>query len=526
MPDASDPGKDSARMPNASDPVSADARPGGTPGARDVAGASLLQQGAQVTGLVVLLAVVTVLARSLSVAELGTYGITATLAVYLLVLRSSVGNSAVRAMAAARDDGERVALFSTATAAYAVVGVVTAAAIALAGFAIAGGVLAGELERQAKLGAAGLALVTGAGLVATVNLDALRASLLLRRSAANEIAALLVFGALMLGLVAGGAPLWLLIAANGSIPLISGTVNGVARVRLGLPWRLDRGAIEAARVRQIAPTAGHLLAIEVSNLVIYGLDRIVLGAFGSAATVGLYEGPVRAHNVLYALNQALGVTALPVASSYVAEGERARLRALAVRGSRYSLAVAVPLTVTAMVLAGPALAAWLGERYRDGETALALLLSYWLVMGQLAVTPYFLVGLGRAREVARTVVAIAALNLLLTLVLTPSLGVEGPALATAVAFFAGFPLLLRISLSATGARLGELAREAWLPAYALGALLAGLLLGTRELLDLDELVPLLATLLGGPVAYWALYATLVLRPDERRLVGDVLSRSR
>ncbi len=495
-------------------------------GARDVAAASLLQQGAQVTGLVVLLAVVTVLARSLSVAELGTYGLTATLAVYLLVLRTSVGNSAVRAMTAARDDAERVGLFSTAVALYAVVGVVTAAAVALAGFVIALGVLDGELERQAKLGAAGLGLVTGAGLVATVNLDALRASLLLRRSAANEIAALLVFGALMLGLVAAGAPLWLLIAANGSIPLISGAINGVSRMRLGLPWRLDAGAVDRARMRQIAPTAGHLLAIEVSNLVIYGIDRIVLGAFGSAASVGLYEGPVRAHNVLYALNQALGVTALPVASSYVAADERARLRALAVRGSRYSLAVAVPLTVTAMVLAGPALAAWLGERYRDGETALALLVSYWLVMGQLAVTPYFLVGLGKAREVARTVVAIAALNLLLTLALTPSLGLEGPALATAVSFLAGFPLLLRISLRATGTGLGELAREAWLPAYALGAALAGLLLAARGLLDLDEIVPLVATLLAGPLVYWALYATVVLRPAERRLVREVLSRSR
>lgn len=506
--------------------MSREARPGVVPGARDVASASLLQQGAQVTGLVVLLAVVTVLARSLSVAELGAYGLTATLAVYLLVLRASVGNSAVAAMTAARDDAERVGLFSTAAAIYAAVGVLTAAAIALAGFAIAAGVLSGELARQAKLGAAVLGLVTGVGLVATVNLDALRASLLLRRSAANEIAALLVFGALMLGLVAAGAQLWLLIAANGSIPLISGAINGASRVALALPWRLDLGEVDRARVRQIAPTAGHLLAIEVSNLVIYGLDRIVLGAFGSAATVGLYEGPVRAHNVLYALNQALGVTALPVASSYVAQSERARLRALALRGSRYSLAVAVPLTVTAMVLAGPALAAWLGERYREGETALALLVSYWLVMGQLAVTPYFLVGLGKAREVARTVVGVAALNLLLTLALTPSLGLEGPALATAISFLAGFPPLLRIALKATGVRLSELAREAWLPAYALGVALAGLLLAVRSLLDPGETLALLAALLGGPLAYWGLYFALVLRPAERRLVAEVLSRTR
>src|SRR3712207_8272744 len=38
-----------------------------------------------------------------------------------------------------------------------------------------------------------------------------------------------------------------------------------------------------------------------------------------------------------------------------------------------SLALFVPVCVTLIVLAGPILAVWLGERYRDGEQALAIL---------------------------------------------------------------------------------------------------------------------------------------------------------
>ena len=55
---------------------------------------------AQASGLVALLVIVTVLARRLSVAQLGAYGLVASLAGYLLVLRNSVASSAVRAMAA------------------------------------------------------------------------------------------------------------------------------------------------------------------------------------------------------------------------------------------------------------------------------------------------------------------------------------------------------------------------------------------------------------------------------------------
>jgi len=489
-----------------------------------VAGGSLLQQLAQVSGLLVLLVVVTALARRLTPAELGTYGLVATLAVYLLILKNSVGNAAVAAMAAARNESERVSTFSTCGLLYALTGLVTGALIAVAGLAIATGLLEGELQRQAGLGAVALGLVSAVGLALTINLDALRASLLLRRSAANEIGALAVFGALMLGLIAADAELWVLIAANGSIPLISGVVNGVSRLRAGLAWRLEPRAVTRRGIAGFLPRAGPLLAIEVSSLVIYGLDRIVLGAFGSAAAVGRYEGPIRAHNVLYALNAAVGVAALPTASAFRSGGDAPRLRELAVRGSRYTLAVTVPLAVTAIVLAGPALEVWLGERYRAGETALAVLVSYWLLLGQLVVTPNFLVGAGRAREAARVIGAVAALNLALTLSLTPSLGLEGPALGTAISYLVGFPFLLRLGLRASGAGLAELARQAWAPAYLLGALLAAALLGARAVSDLDTLPQLLPVLVGGPVLYWLAYMALVLRPRERTLVRQVLAR--
>lgn len=490
--------------------------------AREVAGGSLVQQLAQVSGLLVLLTIITFLARRLTPAELGTYGLVATLAVYLLILKNSIGSAAVRAMASAQTDEDRRGTFSTCVALYVVTGVVTGALIAVAGLAIGAGLLDGELERQAKLGAAALGAVTAAGLATTINLDALRASLLLRRSAANEIAAVALFAALMLSLIAARADLWLLIAANGSIPLISGCVSGVSRLRLALPWRFQARLVTRHRVAALVPSAGPILVIEAASLVIYGLDRIVLAAFGSAAAVGRYEGPIRAHNVFYALNQALGVTALPTASSYHAAGDAVRLRQLAVRGSRYTLALTIPLAVTAMVMAGPALDVWLGDRYREGGTALAILISYWLVMGQLAVTPNFLVGAGRARDVARIVIGIASLNLALSMSLTPWLGIEGPALGTAISYVIGFPFLLRLALRATGAEIEELAREAWLPAYSLGLGLAALLMAARSLIDVDSLGPLLAVLVGGPVVYWVAYARLVLRPDERLLARDVL----
>ena len=63
--------------------------------------------------------IVTLLARDLRVAELGAYGLVASLSGYLLVLRNSVASAAVRAMAGAGDPEERGRVFAAAAALYA-----------------------------------------------------------------------------------------------------------------------------------------------------------------------------------------------------------------------------------------------------------------------------------------------------------------------------------------------------------------------------------------------------------------------
>jgi O-antigen/teichoic acid export membrane protein len=297
--------------------------------------------------------------------------------------------------------------------------------------------------------------------------------------------------------------------------------------RRALPYWLQREGLTRERAMAIVPTAGYLLVIELSNLAMYAFQRIVLGALTSARTVGLYEGPVRAHNLFYALNGALAVPVVPTASRYAASEDVRRLRELVLRGTRYTLALFVPLCVTLMVLAEPILDVWLGDRYGEGAAALTILVSYWLLYGGLVVTPGFLIGAGAARYVARIFVIVAALNLGLSLALTPALELEGPALATAIPFALAFPLLLGVGLRVGGGvEFGELARRAWLPAYSLGIILAAALVLLRLAADPETLPAVLGAAVGGVLAYWLAFYSAVLEPGERALVRGLLRRSR
>jgi O-antigen/teichoic acid export membrane protein len=495
--------------------------------ARLLASGAVLQQLAQGFGLLALLVIVTLLARRLdSVAELGAYGLVSSLSGYLLVLRNSVASSAVRAMAAAVEPGERSRVFAAAAALYAAVGLATGVLIAAAAVALAAAVLDGELARQARIGGIGLGALTAVGIAASVYLDALRAERRFVQAAGSEIAAVATYLVLMVTLVLAGAGLDALIAASGALPLLSGLLCAVVVRRLGLPLRITGSGRRRRHALAIVPTAGWLLVIELSNLAMYASGRIVLGAYRTPTALGLYEGPVRAHNLLYALGGALAVPTVPTASRYVATGEERRLHELAVRGSRYTLALFVPLCVTLMTLAEPILEVWLGQRYSGGATALTILVSYWLLYGAIVVTPGFLVGAGRAREAARIMVVLAVSNLALALLLTPELGVKGPALATTIPFVVAFPVMLRLGLRAAAVSLGELIGRALAPAYLLGAALAVALLALRAGLDPRTLPAVATAAICGVLAYWAGFYALVLDPDERSLVRGLATRAR
>jgi len=469
-----------------------------------------------------LFAIVTVLARRLTLEEFGVFGLLASLAGYLLVIQNAAAAAAVRNMAAAQDDDARTRSFSTAVLIYAAAGVAGGLFVAAVGAVLAGAVeLPPGLEHDARVGALLLGAVTAVGWPLTIYRDALRASQLLVRAAAAELLALVAYAALVLGLAFGNASLTLLIAASGAIPPLVGLTAAAAATAQRVPFSFRRGAATRAEAWAFARLAGYVSATEAAATLVYAVHRVMLGLFGSAATVGLYEGPVRAHNVLRALNAATTVTVLPAASRLAGQSDGARLGALLTRGVRYTLALTVPLTVTGMVLAPAILEAWLGERFREGGTAMCILLSYWLVSGCTGVIAGLLVAGERARTLARLAWIVALANLALSLALTPWLGLEGVAIGTAIPAFAVFPYLMRAVLDFVPVDLHDLLRESFVPPLALGVVLAVGLVVLRVWAAPEGALPVAVAAGGGVMAYWLTFYAFCLRPSERVLVRDV-----
>jgi O-antigen/teichoic acid export membrane protein len=495
------------------------------PGAheRHIVRSTLAQQAAQLYGALAMLAVITLLARNLSLRELGLYGLLTSVSVYFLLLQTSVSGAAVRAIAGSSDPRERDRIYSSALAMYVGAGLLAGLAIALTGLALAALLdLPAGLRTEAREAVLALGVATAVGWPAKVFEDGLRGTQRFAAASVAQIAAYTLLLGGVIALVESGAPLWALVALGGSVPILIGICCGLVSIPLGRELHIRHELVGRESVRDLLRVSGYLSSIGVADVVINALDRVILAAFRSTATVGLYEGAARPHALVRQLHGTLALTVMPVASGYIAAGDEERLHDLLLRGTRYVMAVVVPVTAVLMTLSDRILYVWLGPRFVAAGPAMAILLSYWLVASATGVAGGMLIAAGRMAQLNRYAWMVAATNLALSVALTPAIGLEGVVIGTAVPYVLFFPYALRMTLDAFRFPLARLVREAWLPAYATGALAAAVAGATRLLAPLDTLPGVVLAVLTALAVGWAAYAVAWMRPWERRMVRSLL----
>jgi O-antigen/teichoic acid export membrane protein len=501
----------------------------GSPGAheRHIARGALLQQFSQVWGTLCMLAVATVLGRHLSLDAFGVYGLLISLAAYLIIVQVSVEAAAVRVLSAAEADEEasrRSEVLSTTMAIYTVGGIASGLLVATGGVGLIGVLgIPESLHDDAREAVLVLALVTAVGWPFKTFQDALRGMQLFGAAALGEMAAYTVVAVGMVVLVlVVDAPLWVLIALGGSLPALTGLFCAVsARVfRVGVRFR--RSDVSLPLAREMLGVSAYLFVAGLADIVIYSLDRVILAAFRGTAKVGLYEGAARPHNLIRQLHGTLLLTVVPVASRYIAEGDHARIRDLLLRGTRYVLAIVAPVTTVLIVLAAPLLEIWLGDRYRPAAFALAVLSSYWLIGANTGVIGSMLLAAGRVKFLARFAWAVAVANLVLSLILTPWLGLDGVVLGTTIPYVLFQPWFLWKGMRTFEISVRDFSREVWVPAYATCAAVAAVLIPVRLFAEPTNLLTLAVAAIGALAVGYAVLWLVFLTPGERRLVLSLI----
>lgn len=494
--------------------------------ARRIARGTIIQQAGQAAGLVIGLVLATVLARHLTLAQFGVYGFITSVATYVFFALGSAETAAIKTISQATDRVSQDRAYTTAIVVYSGLGLLAGALIAGAGQLLVDAFhMSAALRQEARVGILVLGGATAVGFPLRLHQDLLRASQrFVLAGLAEALGWCALGGTVLVLLFVAHAPIWALAATGGAIPAFLGLAALMVVKAARLPYGLVPSLLNRVDVRSFLGVSGYMLFIASTDVPITSLDRTILGAFRSASVVGLYEGAFRLNNLVRAFTGSLSLTILPVSSRLAAEGDRTRERELLMRGTRYMLAAVVPPTVTLMVLSDRVLSVWLGHRFSSAGSAAVIFLIWWLLAPNISIANSVLVVDSRFRWLLVYSWAVAAVNLAVSLALTPVIGLNGVAVGTTVGYASVFPFFMRYLFERHGVRVRDFVGMVWLPAYGTGAVLAGALIGVRHLASLNTLPSVLAVASGGVLLAWAAFYAAFLSHEERALFRGMLRR--
>jgi O-antigen/teichoic acid export membrane protein len=318
------------------------------------------------------------------------------------------------------------------------------------------------------------------------------------------------------------------VAAGGETDAVVLTYDAswlVAAVAAWLLWRSEarpfsgRPATRAevvAALRYGLPRAPAALLAQA----VFWVDVWVLAAFESGTELDAYSAAARISQVLLLFLTSLNLVFSPFAADLHARGQRERLEELFKRSTRWAVAATLPLLIVLFVAADDVLAAF-SSRFEIGEGALRILLAGQAVNVATGGVAFILIMAGfTGLDLVDNALGVALL-LVLALALTPGLGMEGAAAASAVSI----AVLNVVRLVQVRKRVGiqpyERAYAALLVpagAAALAAVGAHALLSSRA-----WWVSLAATAAGGLAAYAALLP-LALPAEERAVARSTMAR--
>ncbi|NNE74497.1 MAG: lipopolysaccharide biosynthesis protein [Acidimicrobiales bacterium] len=310
--------------------------------------------------------------------------------------------------------------------------------------------------------------------------------------------------------------------ATGDLGAVGLAYLAVSVPTLGLSWFIVRRHLPARRPTsatgvELLRYGSRIAAIRPLGTVHRMMDRLIVGAILGPSAVSLVEIATLVQGGAQAVVAAGAHAIIPSAAWLRARGAVEKQRQLVLRGTQLTVIAVLPLVIGPAIAANELVGVWLGGDGADAAALIPIALAYAAVVAFAHVASEFLIGVGRPGVVFRAAVVALIVNLLLTLVLVPLIGVVGAFVGSLVAVpLSAAPTVLG-ALRATDASGRDFVRATLRPLVAPGSWIVAIavlaVLGPFG--DLTT-IALIATV-GGLG-----YAALVM---QRVDIGELVGRS-
>ncbi|MBI2578472.1 MAG: flippase [Candidatus Aenigmarchaeota archaeon] len=278
------------------------------------------------------------------------------------------------------------------------------------------------------------------------------------------------------------------------------------------PFFSVKGHFDRKLTKEIVDFGKPLFFSNIGGVFLGYADTIMITAFLSVSDVGLYQVALPTSQILWVLLGSVSIVILPIVSELWAKGDAATISRILSLMLKFSFIVAIPFVITIVAFPEVIITMLFGSKYAGASTALQILAINSIFYTVFSVTSISIIGIGKTRENMRIVLTLSAANILINLLLIPSVGITGAAVATLVSYFIG--TVLAVSYLKKMSLVDVYAHDI-VKAFFCGAAAFAAITFTKHLVSADPWHEAVIALFLGSVVYLAsLYLTKTVKKDE------------
>jgi O-antigen/teichoic acid export membrane protein len=315
-----------------------------------------------------------------------------------------------------------------------------------------------------------------------------------------------------------------LVAATTTVRVLAYFIYRGNAYRVFPDLHLRPAYVRRSRFREVTSFSLYVFAIDWARKLNYSIDAIVIGIFMNTSAVAIWSIGQRLAEATQRFTNQLTDVLFPVVVDHDTSSRLNRLQAVFTVGTRFSMAMVVPIATGLVIMAEPLVFAWVGPAFTESVLILQLLTLTVAIRVGTAMAATVLKGAGGHRLMAGANLATACANVILSVMLIKGMGLKGVAIGTLVpvgieCLFVIYPAACR----RVGVSTFQATSESIWPALWPAIPMALYLVATRPLVK-PSLPLVAANLVAGGLVYAGVFFAFGLTVDERRLFLSRLSQ--
>ena len=238
--------------------------------------------------------------------------------------------------------------------------------------------------------------------------------------------------------------------------------------RLNPEMRIRPSCVRRSAIRSLFSLGAYMFAFQLTGLLSVRSDPIVLASFLGPAAVAIYMPALSLAGLARPIVQTVVNQLHPLTTRYHVTGQSEQLKAALIRGTKYTVLMAIPVCVVLGVFCKAIMHVWLGEGLGDDCVIAAYVLLGWMVVDLFnyaaGAQGAVMLGMNRLKVLVWTQLPLAVVNVLASIVLvgyTP-LGIVGVVLPTVVIGMFRRPFIAVYVARTCGVSAREYFRESYL----------------------------------------------------------------